>query len=490
MPTVARRHNARPGHLVICGDQSLAFLLTEELTTRYGEDVTVIMPSRESNHGPKIARLPNVRVIERPSLTAEAFRQARVGSARAVALLQQDDVGNFHAALRAQELNPIVTDRAAHLQHPPRRAGPVLLPRLRRAFRVRGRRALLRRRGAGRAAPSHVRLAGRTLYAARRTETDAKQVICGLADTTTPAQPRILPEDQDGADLVLAVADGTPRDPLTRARRRPARAISAPLRSFFGRKLGAVFLVLFGILIAGFALLATASRYSLPDALYLTLLDAAGAAVTNVRLTAPERFAQVMLTFDGMAFLPTVTAAIVGARLASTLDMNRKTITDHVIVVGLGNVGTRIVGQLHDLGVRVICVDKNPNAQGVPMARRLGVPVVTGQASRDETLRAAGIDTCRSLVSVTSKDEFNLETALHARSLREDLRIVVRLFDDELAERLEKTLGGNVVSRSVSYLCRAIVRGSHARAPGPADYSGRPPCPAHRGCARGPWLGT
>ncbi len=452
MPTVARRHNARPGHLVICGDQSLAFLLTEELTTRYGEDVTVIMPSRESNHGPKIARLPNVRVIERPSLTAEAFRQARVGSARAVALLQQDDVGNFHAALRAQELNPSLRI-VLHIFNT--RLGE----RVRSFFHdcaVLSESAVAApsfvAAALGEPTPSHVRLAGRTLYAARRTETDAKQVICGLADTTTPARPRVLPEDQDGADLVLAVADGTPRDPLTRARRRTARAISAPLRSFFGRKLGAVFLVLFGILIAGFTLLATASRYSLPDALYLTLLDAAGAAVTNVRLTAPERFAQVMLTFDGMAFLPTVTAAIVGARLASTLDMNRKTITDHVIVVGLGNVGTRIVGQLHDLGVRVICVDKNPNAQGVPMARRLGVPVVTGQVSRDETLREAGIDTCRSLVSVASKDEFNLETALHARSLREDLRIVVRLFDNELAERLEKTLGGNVVSRSVSYL--------------------------------------
>ncbi len=147
-----------------------------------------------------------------------------------------------------------------------------------------------------------------------------------------------------------------------------------------------------------------------------------------------------------------MTAAIVGARLASALDPNRKTITDHVIVVGLGNVGTRIVGQLHDLGMRVVCVDRNPNAQGVAMARRLGVPVVTGQASRDETLRAAGIDTCRCLVSVTSTDVFNLETALYARSLREDLRIVVRLFDDDLAVRLERTLGGNVVSRSVSYL--------------------------------------
>ena len=46
----------------------------------------------------------------------------------------------------------------------------------------------------------------------------------------------------------------------------------------------------------------------------------------------------------------------------------------------------------------------------------------------------------------------NLETALQARALRgDDLRIVLRLFDDDLAQRVSETLG-NVVSRSVSYL--------------------------------------
>jgi Trk K+ transport system NAD-binding subunit len=452
VPMAPRRRNARPGHFVVCGDRSLAFLLTEELTTRYGENVTVILPSRESNHGPRISQLAGVRVIERPVLTAEAFLEASVGSARAVALLHQDDVGNFHAALRAQELNPELRF-VLHIFNT--RLGE----RVRSFFRdcaVLSESAVAApsfvAASLGEPAPSHVRLAGRTLYAARRSEADARQVICGLADTSTPTEPRILPDDQDRADLVLAVADGTARDPLTKARRRRVRAVSAPLLALLGRKLGIAFVVLSAVLISGFALLATAGHYSWPNALYLTLLDTAGAAVTNVSLSPAERFAQVMLTFDGMAFLPTVTAAIVGARLASTLDPNRKTITDHVIVVGLGNVGTRIVGQLHDLGMRVICVDRNPNAQGVAMARRLGIPVVTGQAGRDETLRAAGIDTCRCLVSVTSTDDVNLETALHARSLREDLRIVVRLFDDDLAVRLEKTLGGNIVSRSVSYL--------------------------------------
>jgi Trk K+ transport system NAD-binding subunit len=30
--------------------------------------------------------------------------------------------------------------------------------------------------------------------------------------------------------------------------------------------------------------------------------------------------------------------------------------SDHVIVVGLGNVGSAVTGQLHDLGFDVVCV--------------------------------------------------------------------------------------------------------------------------------------
>jgi hypothetical protein len=79
--------------------------VAEELTVRYGEEVTVILPSAQRNHGPIMARLPNVRLIERADLDDQAFIAAGVPSARALALLRQDDLGNFHAALRAQELN-------------------------------------------------------------------------------------------------------------------------------------------------------------------------------------------------------------------------------------------------------------------------------------------------------------------------------------------------------------------------------------------------
>jgi Trk K+ transport system NAD-binding subunit len=158
-----------------------------------------------------------------------------------------------------------------------------------------------------------------------------------------------------------------------------------------------------------------------------------------------------MLTFDGMAFLPVVTAAIVGARLTGSVRGKERPLSGHVIVAGLGNVGSRIAGQLHDLGVDVVCVDRDENAAGIRLARQLGLRVVIGETTREETLRSADIRTSQALVSVTNSDIVNLETALHARALAADVRLVLRLSDDDLAERVQKTVG-NAISRSVPYL--------------------------------------
>jgi Trk K+ transport system NAD-binding subunit len=438
-------------HLVVCGDDALASRMVEELTVRYGERVTVIMPSAQREHGPVMARLPGVRIIERADLDHQAFLAADLPSARALALLRQDDLGNFHAALRAQELNASLrlvvaifnTSLGERIQtfftdcavlSDSSMAAPSFVA------------AAL-----GEPTPSHVRLAGRTLYVARRDGTDAEHVICGVAAGSDGGSPRLTPALDATTELVLAVADGTPRNPLARQRRRLLRAPARLLRMVFWHRIGAAFACLIAILGVGFALLATAVHYSPATALYLTLLDAAGTAVASPSVRTPEKIAQFLLTFDGMAFLPLVTAAVVGARLTGSVHGRERPVSDHVIVAGLGNVGTRVLGQLHDLGVDVVCVDKSENAAGLPLARRLGLKVVIGETHREETLLEAGIGTCQALVSVTDSDIVNLETALHARSLAEQPRVVVRLYDDDLAERVQKNVG-NTISRSVSYL--------------------------------------
>jgi Trk K+ transport system NAD-binding subunit len=450
MPALPRRADRRGDHLIVCGDGPLSYRITEELTSRYGERVTVILPDRRNHHGPQISALPRVRVLEYPELSSQAFTDADVQSARALAVVWQDDVGNLHAGLRAQELNPGLRLVLAIFN---RRLGEhirMLFPDCMVLSGTAMAAPSFVAAALGEPAPSHVRVQRRTLYVARPDDVAAGAVVCGLTDDHDG--PRLLPPGaglRDRADLVLAVADGTPRNPLAR-RRNPALVLAGMLRRLVGGKFGLVFAALLAVIVAGFVLL-VAAHYALTDALYLTLMDLTGSALTRPQDTSAEKVAQVMLTVDGMAFIPVITAIVVGARLTGSVRRAPRPASGHIIVVGLGNVGSAVTGQLHDLGFNVVCVDNNPNAPGIPLARQLGLPVVIGDAFREETLRAAHLDTCLALVSVTSLDIVNLETALTARALRDDLRIVLRLTDDDLAERLEKTTG-NTISRSVPYL--------------------------------------
>ena len=444
LPPVADRR----GHLIVCGEDSLAYRVAEELTSRYGQSVTVLL---RPGQGPRIAALPRVRVIERAELDSDAFGAAGIQSAGALALLGQDDLGNFHDALRAQELNPA-------LRLVVRIFNTSLGERMKTFFTdcaVLSGSSMAApsfvAAALGEPAPSHVRVAGRTLYVVRSSAIDPRHVICGLAMTDDPLSPALLPPDTGNADLVLAVADGAPRDPLTRQRRRPVRAVTNVLRRYLWHKLGFAFAALFALLVAGFILLITLAHHTLGNSVYLTFMDAAGAAFTSPKDHTPEKVAQVMLTFAGLAFIPVATAAVVSARLTGSLENPDRPMSDHVIVAGLGNVGTRIVGQLRDLGVGVVCVDKSETAAGIPLARRLGLRVVIGETHLEETLRAAGIGTCQALVLVTNSDTVNLETALSARALASEPRIVLRLGDDDLAERVQRSVS-NTISRSVSYL--------------------------------------
>jgi Trk K+ transport system NAD-binding subunit len=452
-------------HFIVCGDNPLAYRIASELTTRYGENVVALLTDRLRNHGPQIEALPGVTVVEHAALTGEAFAAAGVAAARAVALVSQDDLANFHAALRAQELNPDLRFVVAAYN---RRLGDhisgffrdcTVLSRSQLAAPSFVAAAL------GEIAPSHVRLSGRTLYVARRGDPQPGQVLCGLAvpddptDSVKLVAPTALTTERglngerglsNDTDLVLAVADGTPRDPLARQR----HPVAAALRmggSLLWNKFGLIVAVLTAIAAAGFILLAAAGHPP-GDVLYLGVMDMTGSAFTGPGDSGAEKVAQVLLTVDGMALLPLMTALIVGARLTGKIRGEPRPRGGHVIVVGAGDVGTRVAGGLHDLGFDVVLVDQDPKPRGGALARNLGLPLIIGDAPTERTLREAGLDGAIAMVCATSSDIVNLETALVARAIRgKDMRIVLRLFDDDLAQRVSETVR-NVVSRSVSYL--------------------------------------
>jgi len=210
MPALPRPADRHGDHFIVCGDGPLAYRITEELTSRYGEQVTVLLPDAARNYGPQIEALPRVRVLEHPELSIGAFTEADVQSARALAVVWQDDVGNFHAGLRAQELNPALRLVLAIYNG---RLGDhirMLFPDCTVLSGTAMSAPSFVAAALGEPAPSHIWVQRRTLYVARPGDVTSSHVLCGLIPSANDSQsPRLVPPGTADADLVLAVADGS-----------------------------------------------------------------------------------------------------------------------------------------------------------------------------------------------------------------------------------------------------------------------------------------
>ncbi|MEV6928801.1 NAD-binding protein [Dactylosporangium sp. NPDC051485] len=461
--------------VVVCGDDPLAHRLISELILQYGVHVTAIMPSAERRHGPEIARLLSRhggRVIEAERPDTAAFERADLTGADALALVRQDDIGNLDAALQAQEVNPkirlVIRMFNLRLGYSVRRnfADVRVLSDAQMAAPAFVSEAL------GEVAPVHVRVAQRTLFVARRAEVRPDDVVCGLAATAGEDEPRLLPEEQEQADVVLAVANGERAATVVERgerlpRRRPRaerlgrwwrRQLRSPLRLVRGlvsRRLWVTAAALLAVLVAGSVVIAHYKHVSWWNAAYVTLLSELTGASPDLESHWPEKLVTTLLGLVNVALIPVITAAVVeavvNARLAIALGRLREPVSDHVIVVGLGNVGTRVMHAFVDLGVPVVVIDRDENARGAQSARSRGVPFIIGDASSAETLKAASVQTCRALVVVSTDDQANLEAALEGRALKPGLRVVLRLFDGRFADRVQRAFG-ITASRSVSYL--------------------------------------
>lgn len=122
-----------------------------------------------------------------------------------------------------------------------------------------------------------------------------------------------------------------------------------------------------------------------------------------------------------------------------------------MIVCGLGRAGARIVAGLHELDVPCVGIERYEQAPGIATARSLEIPVVIGDARQQGVLDRLNVGRARALMAVTDDDLTNLEAALVARERNPALRVVLRCFDADLAERLDRTVELDL-TRSVAAL--------------------------------------
>ncbi|MCG3136630.1 MAG: hypothetical protein HJJLKODD_00465 [Phycisphaerae bacterium] len=116
--------------------------------------------------------------------------------------------------------------------------------------------------------------------------------------------------------------------------------------------------------------------------------------------------------------------------------MMAQALSDHVVLIGLGKLGYRIYLLLKELGEQVVVIESNPANQFLENIRRDGSPLLIGDARRQAFLVDANIAKAKSIVLATDDDLANLETALDARQLSPKIRVVLRMFDQNMADKV------------------------------------------------------
>ncbi|MEV5873542.1 NAD-binding protein [Streptomyces sp. NPDC052101] len=436
------------------------------------------------------------RVLEAAEITEAVLAEAGVERAAALALVFDDDETNIRAALTARRLNP----------------------RLRLVLRVYNRRlgqhieelldqaaALAIGDGDGEggtdasttvlsdadtAAPALaatavagtskvVQTEGLLLRAVERPT--AGTGLCTLAllsptgtdpESGGEQEPRLLPDDDEvrraaGRSAVVLEQVSSAGGGESAG---PGRGGVPPLASLFSRRLrwslaGSVACVV----ALAVALWVLTPGLNPLRAFYYTLLDLF--AIDNPAIGAPlgRQILQLLSGLVGLLMLPVLLAAVLEAlgtfRTASALRKPPRGLGGHVVLLGLGKIGTRVLTRLRELNIPVVCVESDPEARGLATARRLRVPVVLGDVTQEGVLESAKIHRAYALLAVTSADTTNLEAVLYARSVRPDLRVVLRLYDDDFATAVYRTLRAAYPhaltrSRSVTHLAAPAFAGA------------------------------
>ncbi|HVA38144.1 MAG TPA: NAD-binding protein [Candidatus Dormibacteraeota bacterium] len=186
------------------------------------------------------------------------------------------------------------------------------------------------------------------------------------------------------------------------------------------------------------------------EALYVVTSRIAENGDVSLWRTSPgvEAFTIVVM-LSGIALTGSVVAlftnAVVRRREEMVAGLRRVYARNHIVVCGSGVVGSRVVEYLLALGVPVVIVERKPDPALVAQARERGARVITGDATREQTLEYAGVESALGVVALAADDATNLKIALTARALKHDAHIVLRFNNASLGRAVERHLGAGTV---------------------------------------------
>ena len=230
-------------------------------------------------------------------------------------------------------------------------------------------------------------------------------------------------------------------------------AVVAGLSRFFKRPAGTA--IRTGLALAqagefGFVLLAQAGGLKLVDA---RLMDAILAAMLLSMIAAPLLIAysdRIAMRFSRDEWM---LKSLQLTQLASRTIKTRK----HVIICGYGRNGQALAKLLAAEGIEYVALDLDP--ERIREAAAGGDSVVYADASRRESLMAAGLARAQSVVISYADTPAALKILHHVNAVRPGLPVIVRVKDDTEMDRLHAAGAAEVVPETFE---SSLMLASHA----------------------------
>lgn len=192
--------------------------------------------------------------------------------------------------------------------------------------------------------------------------------------------------------------------------------------------------------IIGFSLI---EGLDLVNAIYMTIITISTVGFTEVKALSPggRLFTSVYIIMN-MAFLAYILSVITSyffegkikdvlKNLRSNMELNK--LHDHVIVCGYGRNGSRACDELQQNGTEFIIIDKDESmAESFPSSMKWYI----GDATKDDDLKAIGIERATAIIVTTPSDSINVFITLTARNLNKDIKIIARTSSKETQDKL------------------------------------------------------
>ena len=222
------------------------------------------------------------------------------------------------------------------------------------------------------------------------------------------------------------------------------------------RRLVTAILFLVLALIAGVVGYQVVEGWNFSDSIYMTVITLAtiGYGETNP-LTPAGRIFTMLLIMVGVGSLTygltAATAFVVEGTLTDMIGRRRMDaeihkLNDHIILCGLGETGRHIAEEFLKIQVPFIVIEKDGD-RIKQMVEKVGrFLYIEGDAADDETLLKAQIKTAKGLVTALTQDRDNVFVILTARGLKQDMRIVSRVVEEESRVKLVKAGADDIVS--------------------------------------------